>query len=252
MSLFELLGMTPSKTAATAATAGIAAPARPASTPSPPNSRSPDVSPRGPLDSYAPGGAPISPPVVSPELRPIVYELMERSEVPPQYRDQLAPYIAKHLLAGRKMPPDQRNTDDVLAFLSTHTCVKTWVRKAFEDYEQRKKRFTREEAGNDGEGEKFLLDTMFDLMGMVLGQGFNYVQEPPGTMKFFERKIVGIKNMDKDRNKRFTECDAALRVGEPLLPDEKRPDKPSAGKRKKTKKNKTKKRKTLRRRKLHR
>ena len=250
---------------------------KPVGTPSPPN-MSPAGSPRGPV-SYGPGGAPISPTVSPEELREIsqaqglVELLMKRSQVPEIYRAELAPYIAKHLLDGRKMPPDQQNTDAVLISLSSHTCVKTWIRKAFEDYEKKIKNYTKEEQQFGRKAEA--LNGTLDGIGMVLGQGFNYFQEPPGTTKFFKRdpsgKIIGIVD---EKNQRFKECHHALTpplpddgkgrrkrvewredwkeeeggLGEELLPA----PAPSAGKRKKTKKNKSKKRKTLRRRKLHR
>jgi len=172
----------------------------PAATPSPPN-MSPAGSPHGPDRSYGPGGAPISPTVVDPhmklevspdELREIsqaqglVEQLMRRSEVPPEYRAQLAPYITKHLLDGRRMPPDQRNTDAVLIFLSSHTCVKTWVKKAFELYKKQLGVMTEEE-GKKGAPE-ILLKATFEGLGMMLGQGFNFIQEPNRKKQpFFKR-----------------------------------------------------------------
>ena len=185
----------------------------------------------------------------------LVEQLMKRSGVPQKYRAELAPYITKHLLVGRGMPANEQNTDAVLMnSLSSHTCVKTWVRKAFEEYEGRIATYKPDEIAMGRQTEA--LKGTLDGMGLMLGQGFNYFQEPPGTTKFFERdasgKIVGIKNMDKPKNQRFAECDAALRAGEQLLPVTKKLDPvpalpvPTAGKRRTRKKNSSKK-KTLRR-----
>lgn len=151
----------------------------------------------------------------------VIEILMRKAQVPQKYRSQLAPYIEKHLLVGRALPPNQKNTDEILInSLAGHTCVRTWVRKAFEDYENSVAKYTPDEiaAGR----EKLALEGTLDGMGLILGQGFNYVQEPPGKTNFFERdssgKIIGILNMDKAKNQRFKECDAALRSGEELLP----------------------------------
>ena len=179
----------------------------------------------------------------------LVQGIMKRAQVPPNYRDQLAPYITKHLLEGRMLPVDEQNTDAVLLnSLSGHTCVKTWVRKAFEDYEANIARYTPDEIAA-GRQEQALKGTL-DGMGLMLGQGFNYFQEPPKTTKFFERdasgKIIGINGMDKPKNQRFAECDAALRAGEELLPSPVPASVPAAGKRR-TRKKAHPKRKTLRR-----
>jgi hypothetical protein len=176
----------------------------------------------------------------------LVEQLMKRSGVPQKYRAQLAPYITKHLLIGRGLPADQQNTDAVLMnSLSSHTCVKTWVRKAFELYEQKVKDMTDEERKSGG--EKRLLEGTFEGVGVMLGQGFNFVQEPNRRKRpFFQRnsegRIVGILNMDRGENQRFAECDTSLRAGEELLPVIKKLDPtpalpvPTAGKRRTRKK----------------
>jgi hypothetical protein len=179
----------------------------------------------------------------------LVQGIMRRAQVPDKYRDELAPYITKHLLEGRMLPADEQNTDAILLnSLSGHTCVRTWVRKAFEDYETNIASYKPDEIAA-GRQEQALKGTL-DGMGLMLGQGFNYFQEPPKTTKFFERdvsgKIIGINGMDKPKNQRFKECDAALRAGEELLPA----PVPAAGKRR-TRKKAHPKRKTLRR-KVHR
>jgi len=156
----------------------------------------------------------------------LVEQLMKRSGVPQKYRPELAPYITKHLLVGRGMPLDQQNSDAVLMnSLSSHTCVKTWVKKAFELYEQKVTDMTDEERKSGA--EKRLLEGTFEGIRLMLGQGFNFVQEPNRVKRpFFERnsegRIVGILNMDKGENQRFKECDAALRDGEELIPVEKK------------------------------
>jgi hypothetical protein len=179
----------------------------------------------------------------------LVQGIMKRAQVPQKYRDELAPYITKHLLEGRMLPADEQNTDAILLnSLSGHTCVKTWVRKAFEDYEANIARYTPDEIAA-GRQEQALKGTL-DGMGLMLGQGFNYFQEPPKTTKFFERdasgKIIGINGMDKPKNQRFAECDAALRAGEELLPSPTPTPVLAAGKRR-TRKKSHPKRKSLRR-----
>jgi hypothetical protein len=173
----------------------------------------------------------------------LVGQIMKRAMVPIQYRKDLAPYITDSLLKGRALPPNEQNTDAILMnSLAGHTCVKTWVRKAFEQLEERLATMKPDAISLGGREAAF--KGTFEGMGLMLGQGFNYFQEPPGTTKFFERdadgKIVGIKNMDLPKNQRFAECDAALRSGEALL----------GGRRRRTRRHRRKNRKS--RRKLHR
>ncbi len=150
----------------------------------------------------------------------LVGQIMKRAMVPIEYRKDLAPYITDSLLKGRALPANEHNTDAVLMnSLAGHTCVKTWVRKAFEDLKTRLSTMKPDEIAQ-GRGDAAMKGTL-EGMGLMLGQGFNFFQEAPGTTKFFERdqsgKIIGIANMDKPKNQRFAECDAALRKGETLL-----------------------------------
>jgi hypothetical protein len=173
----------------------------------------------------------------------LVGQIMKRAMVPPEYRTDLAPYITDSLLKGRALPANEQNTDAILMnSLAGHTCVRTWVRKAFEDLKTRMASMKPDEIAQ-GRGDAAMKGTL-EGMGLMLGQGFNYFQEPPGTNKFFERdangKIIGIANMDKSKNQRFKECDEALRKGETLL----------GGRRRKTRRQRRKKRTS--RRKLYR
>ena len=151
----------------------------------------------------------------------LVQQIMKRAEVPQEYRGQLAPFVTDSVLKGRMLPPNEQNSDAILMnSLAGHTCVKTWVRKAFEDLKTRMASMKPDEIAQ-GRGDAAMKGTL-EGMGLMLGQGFNYFQEAPGTKyPFFERdstgKIVGIANMDKPKNQRFVECDAALRRGETLL-----------------------------------
>jgi len=174
----------------------------------------------------------------------LVQQIMKRAEVPQEYRRQLGPFVTDSVLKGRMLPPNEHNSDAILMnSLAGHTCVKTWVRKAFEDLKIRMASMKPDEIAQ-GRGDAAMKGTL-EGMGLMLGQGFNYFQEAPGTKyPFFERdstgKIVGIANMDKPKNQRFVECDAALRRGETLL----------GGRRRRTRRHRRKKRTS--RRKLHR
>jgi hypothetical protein len=128
---------------------------------------------------------------------------MKRAEVPQEYRRQLGPFVTDSVLKGRMLPPNEHNSDAILMnSLAGHTCVKTWVRKAFEDLKIRMASMKPDEIAQ-GRGDAAMKGTL-EGMGLMLGQGFNYFQEAPGTKyPFFERdstgKIVGIANMDSTR-----------------------------------------------------
>lgn len=167
--------------------------------------------------------------------------LMRKSGVPPQYREEMRQYVVDAILDGRKLTV--RNTDQQLFnMLAGHTCVKDWVKKAFEEYE-------KNTSALDEDTKTIKRKTLFNGIAILLGEGFNIVQEPnPNTKKpFFERdsqgKIIGILNTAPGQpNARFAECDKAIRAGEPLL---------LGGKRRRTRKHHRRGGKSLRRRKLH-
>lgn len=166
--------------------------------------------------------------------------LMRKSGVPPQYREEMRQYVVDAILDGRKLTV--RNTDQQLFnMLAGHTCVKDWVKKAFEEYEKDTRTL-------DEESKKIKRQTLMHGIAILLGEGFNIVQEPNPTKKpFFERdaegKIIGILNTAPGQpNARFAECDNAIRAGEALL---------LGGKRRRTRKHRRKGGKSLRRRKLH-
>lgn len=191
---------------------------------------------------------PITPPEVIPaeekvstqsETEGLARGLMRKAGVPPQYRDEMVKYVVDAILSGRQLKI--RNTDAQLYnTLAGHTCVKDWVKKAFEQYE-------KDTAAVDEETKKIKRQTLMHGISILLGEGFNIVQEPNPTKKpFFERdaegKIIGILNTAPGQpNARFTECDKAIRSGETLL----------GGKRHTTRKHRRKGGKSLRRRKLH-
>ena len=190
---------------------------------------------------------PVSPPAVLPATETVSTQsqteglargLMRKAGVPPQYRDEMVKYVVDAILSGRQLKV--RNTDAQLYnTLAGHTCVKDWVKKAFEQYE-------KDTSGVDEETKKIKRETLMHGIAILLGEGFNIVQEPNPTKKpFFERdaqgKIVGILNTGVGQpNARFAECDKAIRAGEYLL----------GGRRRKTRKHRHSS-KSTRRRKLH-
>lgn len=165
--------------------------------------------------------------------------LMRKAGVPPQYRAEMTKYVVDAILSGRQLKV--RNTDAQLYnTLAGHTCVKDWVKKAFAQYE-------KDTSGVDEETKTIKRQTLMHGIAILLGEGFNIVQEPnPSKKPFFERdaqgKIIGILNTGVGQpNARFSECDKAIRAGESLL----------GGKRRKTRKHHSKGGKSTRRRKLH-
>lgn len=191
---------------------------------------------------------PVPPPKVIPDSQPITTigqtqgladGIMRKSGVPPQYREEMRQYVIDSILNGRKLKI--HNTDaQLFNTLAGHTCVKDWVKKAFEQYE-------KDTSSMDEDMRKMKRTSLLQTMAVILGEGFNLVQEPNPTKKpFFERdaagKIVGILNAEPGQpNARFAECDKAIRSGESLL----------GGKRRKTRKHHRKGGKSIRRRKLH-
>ena len=165
--------------------------------------------------------------------------IMRKAGVPPGYREEMVQPLIDAILSGRQQKV--RNTDsDLFNSLAGHTCVKDWVKKAFETYEND----TRD---LDAEMKAVKRNTLIQGISILLGEGFNILQEPnPKKKQFFERdadgKIVGILDTAEGQpNARFSECDKAIRSGEKLL---------EGGKRRRTRKNRRQSRKTLRR-KLH-
>lgn len=190
----------------------------------------------------------VSPPASIPEKETVSTQsqtaglaqgLMRKAGVPPEYRAEMLKYVIDAILSGRQLKI--RNTDAQLYnTLAGHTCVKDWVKKAFMQYE-------KDTNGMDAETKAIKRQTLMHGIAILLGEGFNIVQEPnPSKKQFFERdaqgKIIGILDTGVGQpNARFSECDKAIRSGESLL----------GGKRRKTRKHHSKSRKLTRRRKLH-
>lgn len=167
---------------------------------------------------------PVSPPTVLPEKETVSTQatteglargLMRKAGVPPQYRDEMVKYVVDAILSGRQLKV--RNTDAQLYnTLAGHTCVKDWVKKAFEQYE-------KDTSSVDEETKTIKRQTLMHGIAILLGEGFNIVQEPnPSKKQFFERnaegKIIGILDTGVGQpNARFAECDKAIRAGETLL-----------------------------------
>lgn len=165
--------------------------------------------------------------------------IIRKAGVPPAYREEMVQPVIDAILSGREQKV--RNTDSALFnTLAGHTCVKDWVKKAFETYETD----TRD---LDAEMKSVKRSTLIQGIAILLGEGFNILQEPnPKKKQFFERdaegKIVGILNTAEGQpNARFSECDKAIRSGEKLL---------EGGRRRRTRKHRRKSKKTSRR-KLH-
>lgn len=161
--------------------------------------------------------------------------IIRKAGVPLVYRDEMVNPVVDAILSGRQQKI--RNKDsDLFNTLAGHTCVKDWVKKAFETYEND----TRD---LDTEMKDIKRKTLIQGISILLGEGFNILQEPnPSKKPFFERdaegKIVGILNTAEGQpNARFSECDKAIRSGEKLL---------EGGKRRKTRRSRRKTKKTLR------
>lgn len=204
-------------------------------TPSPPN-MSPVGSPRGPVHSYGPGGAPISPTVDNPDMK-LAEELVGKSSIAkilPEYRNDVILALLQQLPVARDYPG--AHTDEELIKMAGHPCVIVWIQTAIAVFEEEKSMEIKEHKKSG----------VINGVALVLAQGFDKVQEPNPKRPFFERdasgRIIGILNTKPGQpNARFSGCNQALqRI--PLM----------GGKRRKTKKQQKKKRKTLRRRKLHR
>ena len=166
--------------------------------------------------------------------------IMRKSGVPPEYRAEMLNMLIDSILYGRKQK--YHNTDEQLYNeLAGHTCVKDWVRKAFAQYEM-------DTRAVDEETKQIKRNSLIHGIAILLGEGFNIVQEPnPAKKQFFERdsagKIVGILDTKQGQpNARFSECDKAIRQGDKLL---------LGGKRRKPRKQHRKGSKLSRRRKLH-
>jgi hypothetical protein len=162
--------------------------------------------------------------------------IIRKAGVPIAYREEMVEPVVDAILFGRQQKI--RNKDsDLFNTLAGHTCVKDWVKKAFETYEND----TRE---LDAEMKDVKRKTLIQGISILLGEGFNILQEPnPSKKQFFERdsdgKIIGILNTAEGQpNARFSECDKAIRSGEKLL---------EGGKRRKTRRTRRKSKKTLRR-----
>lgn len=165
--------------------------------------------------------------------------IMRKAGVPPLYREEMLQPLIDSILSGREQKI--RNTDsDLFNTLAGHTCVKDWVKKAFEEYE-------KDTRDLDAEMKDVKRSTLIQGISILLGEGFNILQEPnPKKKQFFERdadgKIVGILDTAEGQpNARFSECDKAIRSGEKLL---------EGGRRRKTQKRRRSSKKTSRR-KLH-
>jgi hypothetical protein len=165
--------------------------------------------------------------------------IIRKAGVPLEYREEMVQPVIDAILSGREQKV--RNTDSALFnTLAGHTCVKDWVKKAFETYEND----TRD---LDAEMKSVKRSTLIQGIAILLGEGFNILQEPnPKKKQFFERdadgKIVGILNTaEGEPNARFSECDKAIRSGEKLL---------EGGTRRRTRKHRRKSKKTSRR-KIH-
>lgn len=162
--------------------------------------------------------------------------IIRKAGVPLVYRDEMVGPVVDAILSGRQQTI--RNKDsDLFNTLAGHTCVKDWVKKAFETYENDTRNL-------DKEMKDIKRKTLIQGISILLGEGFNILQEPnPSKKQFFERdaegKIVGILNTGEGQpNARFSECDKAIRSGEKLL---------EGGKRRKTRRMRRKSKKTLRR-----
>lgn len=165
--------------------------------------------------------------------------IIRKAGVPLAYREEMVKPVIDSILSGREQK--LRNKDsDLFNTLAGHTCVKDWVAKAFEQYE-------KDSSALDAEMKDIKRKTLIQGIAILLGEGFNILQEPnPKKKQFFERdaegKIVGIlETAEGQPNARFSECDKAIRSGEKLL---------EGGKRRRTRKHRRISKKTSRR-KIH-
>jgi hypothetical protein len=201
-------------------------------------------SPRGPVHSDGPGGAPLSPTVDNPDMK-LAEDLVREAQICIDYKKDVILALPEQLREARDFYKEHAHTNEELIKMAGHACVTVWIQGALADLGCTTGRDMSAEGKKAEESKKFGVITG---IARLLASGFDKMQEPNPKRPFFVReagsgKIIGIHDTGIGQpNDRYKVCHAVLKAGDSLM----------GGKRKKTKKNKSKKRKTLRRRKLHR